>query len=787
MIVEQLNFKGERVRRAFSLLEAKLRVTQSELLGDPLGGENDQERLSKLKDRFIILLSRLSDDFHSVWSSLHPRSGNEHFYFWPGFQSRLFGRLRLTPPQEVRNTLGRLGYSGYETLGVGRGYPSDDDKIDRTAVYFDAILNPDSSVKNRLGVTGGTHNWLTEVPKPEVLGGEPSQRTELEVLEIGVGSEQRAEIIDQGWLRVILDKSKAPDWGRSVSSILNSSSYIRRDNHLPWPLPYRFSGESDQEFMTRIRTLMGQAEEDREESTRIREDLYSIWLGACFLPPDELCQLLEGPFTVQLRARLRSVAPSIEERLAWFAEVESTAVTKNCFEPRHYTWWTNLALAEPLAVTFNRSITAADRELGSAMFLSSGPLDPAFVLSARHWVFSYYLTLRHLENAFAFGRQKAAEAAVRQQKLLRAQQAHAIGTEFVFIASRSKSIRNNLDNFSVHVRESVVSSWLRARLKRPDFFKAEWDKACQGYVTDLTTLNNLEKKFIEAVLNQQAKDFSSDQSRVPVDFALSLFNLLDTSYFARAMRASWALENETRKATLQNLALLRIDEGDLKVATASPVAAPQRFDTLLSRSLLVALTTYFDRSLPSGAERGEVTYISSFKTLVAKNGPSLVLSWHEFLDQTRTDDNLLADIIAWINFELPRYSALRIRVSLPSDREAGISVVSGARTDTALALLQACLQEMLLNALKYVRPSTNGGEAEVDVSVGMTPFELMSVENTVGTSFTERALAVGLEGHFGVGFLRYAAEKLLGQDCFFAGRVSDRNVLVRFGKTEERD
>jgi hypothetical protein len=220
---------------------------------------------------------------------------------------------------------------------------------------------------------GGTHPWIMQgafLPKLRTDG------TALDVLAIQVGAPEEEPA--NGVLSVSLDENHVECWGHQVAQILNNSAILKCQAGAVWP--YGADSSAVTPLSVEVRTCI----------QRTRETLYSIWLASNFVPDwRHRCRSWIDEFLTRLRDTGQPTIPTLADGIQHWLQ------TNDEVEFHRYRCWYTISLTQtvPLPET-----DVSEPELGSAMVLTSRPLEWAYLLLIQRWIETIYLQIRNLDN-----------------------------------------------------------------------------------------------------------------------------------------------------------------------------------------------------------------------------------------------------------------------------------------------------------------------------------------------------------------------------------------------------
>lgn len=391
-----------------------------------LGGVSGQheEVVARLPQRLDNILATVADSVcqltfaDGIRHSAIPEDWR--FYFWPGYDSVLYGDQPRRFAIRERHPRIKL-YAGRRIctacVGTGRSC-ANCARLSLTAAAFSQTLttHPHDIYRGVPFTPGSTHAWLSRA-NPLLPDGSP-----LEALVVDVNGTKHNQRDSSGFLEVNLPASNWPRWGTALSEILNDPRLISVSP--AWP----------QAVEPDIRMPFFEASGVRD----IWLALYNIWLAATFA--DERQQVQEG---VQVSvSTLRELLRTLEERdgqpilqpLLRRAERLADVALLNRFHVRTdaYRFWYSLPVQGAVETS---ELTATRADLGSAMLLTNYPLTLECVFVIRLWVRSIYLMIRSFEAtclAHAAGSDDVRLALSHEVKKI----ANALGSHWIQPASR---------------------------------------------------------------------------------------------------------------------------------------------------------------------------------------------------------------------------------------------------------------------------------------------------------------------------------------------------------------
>ncbi len=292
---------------------------------------------------------------------------NLNFYFWPGYDSILHG-----DPKNKRITV-LWEDSPDSTILCGAGFQLTKDgttryKESNTSLWFQRALTV-CEESNGQFVPGGTHGWVAQ-DNLKILDTEKTTE-DWDFLTALVVQARKDGISDysahRGFARLQLRHQDCRTWGKLGSRWLNDKSKVICDEN--WPTP--------------IESKVDRAKSDRERGRLniIRQKLYNIWLAATF----DIEWRTEWFFRFLKQLRYRELN-SLADRLQ-----------RNPLDQAHlreppFRWWYTLWLESSLEKLTGK------QPLGSAMFLSSAELPPAYIYLATAFVNEIYFQMRDVES-----------------------------------------------------------------------------------------------------------------------------------------------------------------------------------------------------------------------------------------------------------------------------------------------------------------------------------------------------------------------------------------------------
>lgn len=295
------------------------------------------------------------------------------FYFWPGYVSSLDRSVatRLTMECEL---------NAKESIPCGIGYTLEGNaevtdhewpyyQLCDTAVWYSRLLvKEDAHSNGEIFVPGGTHGWVLQSRELPKLGRDDSS---LDVLAIQLKRDYIPPLTRQaGWFDIHLDHSSQSEWGNTIADCLNDSEQIKQREEYEWPYPLRASGTHD------------------ATTGEIRKRLYSLWLSACF-------DREWWNNTLVWRSRFADELEHQRDLKNLSGRVRHAPEIPTTWSQHDYNCWYTLVLDQ---VTGLNVVEGQVPELGSAMILTSRPLDRDYLFLAKQWVESIYLQMRYLEN-----------------------------------------------------------------------------------------------------------------------------------------------------------------------------------------------------------------------------------------------------------------------------------------------------------------------------------------------------------------------------------------------------
>jgi len=286
-----------------------------------------------------------------------------NFYFWPGYESLLIGEIGNRRLTLIESSSGRP-----VPCGVGLsldGTPAYEGS--NTSIWFERALTKcvgHGDHHHQTFVPGSTHAWISQsnlrvrppATKTDVKTGRSGFLT---ALEISLSNCESAKV-DRGILSIELDEGRFESWAATIARYLNGT-YL--ESSLKWPVP-----------------LEAPVEKNNGLAAEIRLDLYNIWLAACF-GIDWSEEWRDKVFAILRSQNLECLI----ERL----NVPKDNALDRSPACRH---WYTLKLQKTL------ELNGELQPLGSAMFLSSARLSPAYLYLASSFVNEMYFRMRDLES-----------------------------------------------------------------------------------------------------------------------------------------------------------------------------------------------------------------------------------------------------------------------------------------------------------------------------------------------------------------------------------------------------
>ncbi len=344
-------------------------------------------------------------------------------YFWPGY---LWG-----DEERPERLAFKCKGNGWQ-CGIGVGSDGIEYDCNNAAKWFHILLDPGNDY-GKLGgrefVPAGTHAWATKVginPPRFTCDPEGVERTNLLLTVLAVIDNKQfiTPAPDLGQLSVGLDTGDPSHYGHNLSSFLNVCPCLNYE--IRWPCL------ADHKAPTYGR--MDNIEElPKTESDRIRtwEELYSIWLAACFQPGFPIsCSDWIAAYARQWQERDPDLRPLADRVIAHVGQNRSNSNClaacagerdPNAHRGRYKAWYTVMpgrvpsrqrgSLADGNRLSYDKS-----SELGSAMLLSSFVLQEEFFLLAKPWIEEIYLLMRQMEDAVRIEVSARAEAKERAKR-----------------------------------------------------------------------------------------------------------------------------------------------------------------------------------------------------------------------------------------------------------------------------------------------------------------------------------------------------------------------------------
>jgi hypothetical protein len=276
------------------------------------------------------------------------------FYYWPGYHSIL-----VDDQDDKRITLWENGPDGRIRCGVGFSSKEEPYKIANTAIWFEkALTQSEEDLISGSFAPGGTHAWVSQ----DNLFLQGPIREHLIALVLNA-AENHAYESKRGIFRVQLDLNDLSHWGERIASYLNDQDLIIANKD--WPVPH------DDSSAVVVPDVVS-----------IRYNLYNIWLAASFDLLD-----LNTPW---VKRAIQQVKDNGLIRLADRLRENGDVMAYS--RPTPFRWWYTLSLEKSVEVT------GKPEPLGTAMFLSSHPLNAAYLNCATSFVNEMYFRMRDLES-----------------------------------------------------------------------------------------------------------------------------------------------------------------------------------------------------------------------------------------------------------------------------------------------------------------------------------------------------------------------------------------------------
>lgn len=342
--------------------------------------------------------------FELTKSDCPAQSQDIQFYFWPGYDSY----LKRDKKERV------LIISNGEECGIGFDGKERSYDFAPTKIGFDYFLDLENKfpVKGKHYTPGSTHNWLSQ-EKPPVMKSEKGDTIALKILEVQMSKDYATRLNpESGKVTIALKENESENWGRKLSSFLNSEEYIDNNN-------IRFVIHSQRRWPLAEEELLG------DEVKILREKLYSAWLASCFI--------------------------SQWKELKWLNEFEEveTALSKSrgrhndltgkkgigpklIYSDSFYRHWYSIVLSRNISLEENPDGIQMN-ELGSVMLLTSYPINGALLYLIKYWIESIYLKLRSVEDQFFIKNKERSETTSKW--------AHALKTRIEFVKPLVKELK----------------------------------------------------------------------------------------------------------------------------------------------------------------------------------------------------------------------------------------------------------------------------------------------------------------------------------------------------------
>lgn len=360
---ERVHESRERLRRG-----AERCVRQLELQMGPLFNPQNLDFIVVFRAMFEEMGAALFDATEPFLKE-HWQRQNLNFYFWPGYESI----LHEDPKSKRITLLWEDSPDGAILRGAGYHLTKDGPvnyRESNTSLWFERSLTVCED-KHGQFVPGGTHAWVGQdnlkILDTEKIEEDWDYLTALQVQIIEDGGNGYSA--QRGFARLRFNHQDYESWGKLGSRWLNNrSKIISREN---WPTPIERKVDRTKSDSEKIRLQI------------FRQQLYNIWLSATF----DIDWRTDWFFTFLKRLR-RNGLNALADRL------ERNSLDQFYLREPPFRWWYTLKLESSLEKT------GGSEALGSAMFLSSAELPPAYVYLATAFVNEMYFRMRDVESAF---------------------------------------------------------------------------------------------------------------------------------------------------------------------------------------------------------------------------------------------------------------------------------------------------------------------------------------------------------------------------------------------------